>query len=185
MHRIALNVREQGRGSGQTGRLRSVQGMGWWLDEANLAQVSLNITDHSITPLHVAFNEASLTCMRMDILFKYWVFLMCNFRSSKTQRNWKWASPAPSWSVWCRSARSWRRPTSSWTRKVSWSWRRIKKCALPSPDSDSVPSARSFQGKRFFFIFFHVYILINIWGWGKRTWDRNPVFQILHYKTFY
>jgi glutamate formiminotransferase / formiminotetrahydrofolate cyclodeaminase len=33
--------------------------MGWWLDEANLAQVSLNITDHTITPLHVAFNEAS------------------------------------------------------------------------------------------------------------------------------
>jgi len=52
-------VREQGRGSGQTGRLRAVQGMGWWLDEANLAQVSLNITDHTITPLHVAFNEAS------------------------------------------------------------------------------------------------------------------------------
>ncbi|XP_065349853.1 formimidoyltransferase-cyclodeaminase-like [Cloeon dipterum] len=56
-HRIALNIREQGRGAGQPGRLKAVQGMGWWLDEANLAQVSLNITNHKITPLHVAFNE--------------------------------------------------------------------------------------------------------------------------------
>jgi len=56
-----LNIREQGRGGGQTGRLKGVQGMGWWLDEANLAQVSLNITDHKITPLHLAFNEVKLT----------------------------------------------------------------------------------------------------------------------------
>ncbi|KAF4527487.1 hypothetical protein B566_EDAN014541 [Ephemera danica] len=54
-HRIALNVREQGRGAGQPGRLRAVQGMGWWLDEANLAQVSLNILDHNVTPLHAAY----------------------------------------------------------------------------------------------------------------------------------
>jgi glutamate formiminotransferase / formiminotetrahydrofolate cyclodeaminase len=61
-------VREQGRGSGQTGRLRAVQGMGWWLDEANLAQVSLNITDHTITPLHVAFNEVSFIYTRSNFL---------------------------------------------------------------------------------------------------------------------
>ena len=40
-HRIALNLREQGRGpKGGPGRLRSVQGIGWWLAEHNIAQGS-------------------------------------------------------------------------------------------------------------------------------------------------
>jgi glutamate formiminotransferase len=34
-----------------------VQGIGWWLEEANIAQVSLNITDHDVTPIHVAYEE--------------------------------------------------------------------------------------------------------------------------------
>ncbi|KAG8224760.1 hypothetical protein J437_LFUL005329 [Ladona fulva] len=56
-HRIALNIREQGRGKSQPGRLRCVQGIGWWLDEANMAQISLNLIDHEVTPMHVAFEE--------------------------------------------------------------------------------------------------------------------------------
>jgi glutamate formiminotransferase / formiminotetrahydrofolate cyclodeaminase len=56
-HRIALNVREQGRGAGQPGRLRAVKGIGWWVDEYNLAQVSMNLDDYTVTPPHVAFEE--------------------------------------------------------------------------------------------------------------------------------
>jgi glutamate formiminotransferase / formiminotetrahydrofolate cyclodeaminase len=56
-HRIALNVREQGRGPGQPGRLRAVKGIGWWVDEYNLAQVSMNLDDYTVTPPHVAFEE--------------------------------------------------------------------------------------------------------------------------------
>ncbi|XP_013789948.1 formimidoyltransferase-cyclodeaminase-like, partial [Limulus polyphemus] len=56
-HRIALNIREQGRNSEQPGRLKNCQGIGWWLDEANLAQVSFNITDHDVTPIHIAYEE--------------------------------------------------------------------------------------------------------------------------------
>ena len=56
-HRVALNIREQGRGPGQPGRLKAVQGIGWYLEEANVAQVSLNLTDHDVTPIHVAFEE--------------------------------------------------------------------------------------------------------------------------------
>ena len=37
--RIALNIREKGRGDTQPGRLRAVQGIGWWLEERNIAQV--------------------------------------------------------------------------------------------------------------------------------------------------
>ena len=55
--RIALNLREQGRSKSEPGRLRCLQGIGWWLDEANLAQISLNLTDYDQTPIHVVYEE--------------------------------------------------------------------------------------------------------------------------------
>jgi len=57
-HRIALNLREKGRGDDQPGRLKACQGIGWWLEEANIAQISLNLTDMDVTPMHVAYEEA-------------------------------------------------------------------------------------------------------------------------------
>lgn len=41
----------------QPGRLRKVQGIGWYLEEANIAQVSTNILDYEVTPLHVVHEE--------------------------------------------------------------------------------------------------------------------------------
>ena len=38
-HRIALNVRDQGRNDGTPGRLKECKGIGWWVDDYNLAQV--------------------------------------------------------------------------------------------------------------------------------------------------
>lgn len=54
-HRIALNVREQGRGPDEPGRLKAVKGIGWWVDEYGLAQVSMNLDDYTVTPPHAAF----------------------------------------------------------------------------------------------------------------------------------
>ncbi|KAK7126679.1 hypothetical protein R3I94_018005 [Phoxinus phoxinus] len=56
-HRIALDIREQGRGKDQPGLLKKVQGMGWYLEEANLAQVSTNILDFELTPMHMVYEE--------------------------------------------------------------------------------------------------------------------------------
>lgn len=56
-HRIALNIREAGRGPSEPGRLQAVQAIGWWLEEANIAQVSTNLADHDVTPIHVAYEE--------------------------------------------------------------------------------------------------------------------------------
>ncbi|XP_028327669.1 formimidoyltransferase-cyclodeaminase [Gouania willdenowi] len=56
-HRIALDVREQGRGPGQPGLLKKVQAIGWFLDEQNLSQVSTNILDFQLTPLHLVYEE--------------------------------------------------------------------------------------------------------------------------------
>ena len=54
-HRIALDVREQGRGPGRPGRLKAVRAIGWWVEEYGLAQVSINLEDYKTTPPHAAF----------------------------------------------------------------------------------------------------------------------------------
>ncbi|WAQ93565.1 FTCD-like protein [Mya arenaria] len=56
-HRIALNIREQGRGQEQPGKLKHVQAIGWYLEEANMAQVSVNITDFEETAIHTVYDE--------------------------------------------------------------------------------------------------------------------------------
>jgi glutamate formiminotransferase/formiminotetrahydrofolate cyclodeaminase len=58
-HRIALDLREQGRGPGQPGRLRAVKAVGWWVDEYQMAQVSMNLDDFAVTPPHVAFEAVA------------------------------------------------------------------------------------------------------------------------------
>jgi len=65
-HRIALNLRSQGRKE-QPGRLKAVQGIGWWLAEKNIAQISLNLTDMDETPMHVAFEEAKKDAEELQI----------------------------------------------------------------------------------------------------------------------
>ncbi len=73
---IAFDVREKGRPkrestsvtskpvkdeNGKTvmipGTLKATKAIGWYIDEYGIAQVSMNITDISVTPLHVAFDE--------------------------------------------------------------------------------------------------------------------------------
>jgi glutamate formiminotransferase/formiminotetrahydrofolate cyclodeaminase len=39
------------------GSLRAVKAIGWYIEEYGIAQVSMNLTDLSVTPLHVAFDE--------------------------------------------------------------------------------------------------------------------------------
>uniref|UniRef100_A0AAY5EDF4 Formimidoyltransferase-cyclodeaminase n=1 Tax=Electrophorus electricus TaxID=8005 RepID=A0AAY5EDF4_ELEEL len=56
-HRIALDIREQGRGKDQPGRFKKVQGIGWYLEESSVAQVSTNILDFELTPLHAVYEE--------------------------------------------------------------------------------------------------------------------------------
>ena len=56
-HRIALNIREQGRNSDEPGRLKAIKAIGWYVDEYNMAQVSINLDNYKITPPHVAFEE--------------------------------------------------------------------------------------------------------------------------------
>jgi len=49
---------ENGEPVREPGTLKSVKGIGWYIDEYGIAQLSLNLTNISITPVHVAFEEA-------------------------------------------------------------------------------------------------------------------------------
>ena len=40
------------------GSLKSVKGIGWYIEEYGIAQLSLNLTDINVTPTHIAFDEA-------------------------------------------------------------------------------------------------------------------------------
>jgi len=66
-HRIALNVREQGRGDSEPGRLKAVKGIGWWVDEYNMAQVSMNLDNYLITPPHIAFEECAKEARQLKL----------------------------------------------------------------------------------------------------------------------
>jgi glutamate formiminotransferase/formiminotetrahydrofolate cyclodeaminase len=73
---IAFDIRESGRvqregGPGSAivkddqgvplripGSLKAVKGIGWYIEEYGIAQLSLNLTDIHTTPVHVAFDEA-------------------------------------------------------------------------------------------------------------------------------
>ena len=74
---IAFDIREAGRvkreGNPLTGKivedengnpiripgtLKAVKGIGWYIEEYGIAQLSLNLTNLSITPVHMAFDEA-------------------------------------------------------------------------------------------------------------------------------
>ncbi len=55
-HRIALAIRAT-KANGQPGRLPATQAMGWYLAEANIAQVTVNILDHEQTAVHTVYEE--------------------------------------------------------------------------------------------------------------------------------
>lgn len=66
-HKIALNVREQGRSEDSPGRLKAVKGIGWYVNEYNMAQVSMNLDNYKITPPHIAFEECAKDAREMNL----------------------------------------------------------------------------------------------------------------------
>lgn len=54
-HRIALNLREIGRGPEEPGRFKELKGLGWYVDEYQMAQCSFNLNNYHVTALHDVF----------------------------------------------------------------------------------------------------------------------------------
>jgi glutamate formiminotransferase / formiminotetrahydrofolate cyclodeaminase len=74
-HRLALNVREQGRtvkgpdGAAvrQPGYFKAVKGIGWELEEFDLAQVSMNLDNYRITPIHAVFEAIERDAAELNV----------------------------------------------------------------------------------------------------------------------
>ena len=66
-HRIALNLREAGRGPEQPGRFKAVKGMGWYVDDYNLAQVTVNLNNYLVTPPHILFEAVKEEAAKLKI----------------------------------------------------------------------------------------------------------------------
>ena len=67
---IAFDVREAGRNVEENGvkinkpgSLKSVKAIGWFIEEYGVAQISINLTNINITPVHIAFDEV---CKKAD-----------------------------------------------------------------------------------------------------------------------
>jgi glutamate formiminotransferase/formiminotetrahydrofolate cyclodeaminase len=62
---VAFDVREKGRqvknDKGEMinipGSLKNVKAIGWYIEEYGIAQISMNLTNISVTPVHIAFDE--------------------------------------------------------------------------------------------------------------------------------
>jgi glutamate formiminotransferase/formiminotetrahydrofolate cyclodeaminase len=68
---VAFDVREKGRiikdEKGKeisvSGTLKNVKAIGWYIEEYGIAQISMNLTNISVTPVHIAFDEV---CSKAD-----------------------------------------------------------------------------------------------------------------------
>ncbi len=67
---IAFDVREAGRTVmenavkvNKPGSLKAVKAIGWFIEEYGIAQISMNLTNINITPVHIAFDEV---CKKAD-----------------------------------------------------------------------------------------------------------------------
>ncbi len=49
------------------GKLKAVRGIGWYVDEYGCAQVSINLTNYHITPLHIVFEEVRKEARKLGL----------------------------------------------------------------------------------------------------------------------
>jgi len=85
-NRIAFDVREAGRVKRQgnpyvgkivkdengeairiPGRLKNVKAIGWYIEEYKIAQISMNLTNFRVTPVHLAYEEVFKSCMERGV----------------------------------------------------------------------------------------------------------------------
>lgn len=60
-------IKENGKNIRIPGRLKEVKGMGVSLEKYNITQVSLNLTNYEITPIHIAFEEVKKEAAKMGV----------------------------------------------------------------------------------------------------------------------
>ena len=49
------------------GKFKAVKAVGWYIDEYQIAQISINLTNYKITPPHIVFDEACRIAQKMSV----------------------------------------------------------------------------------------------------------------------
>jgi glutamate formiminotransferase / formiminotetrahydrofolate cyclodeaminase len=60
-------IKVDGKTVREPGRLKQVKGMGVLLEKYNITQVSMNLTNYNVTPVHVAFEEVKKEAKRLGV----------------------------------------------------------------------------------------------------------------------
>ena len=128
-HRIALDLREQGRGPQQPGRLRAVKAVGWWVEEYGMAQVSMNLDDFKVTPPHVAFEEVvkEARALKLAVAGSEIVGLVRSRPSSRP----------PTTTSRPKASSSWTRGRSSAWPRTAWAWAPFPRSCRASASSNT------------------------------------------------
>ncbi len=66
-HRIALDLREAGRGADQPGMFKDLKGLGWHVDEYNMAQCSFNLNNFNVTAVHEVFEAVKEKAAELQV----------------------------------------------------------------------------------------------------------------------
>lgn len=66
-HRIALDLREAGRSPDEPGRFKELKGLGWFVDEYNMAQCSFNLNNFNVTSPHEVFEAVKEEAARINV----------------------------------------------------------------------------------------------------------------------
>ncbi len=66
-HRIALDLREAGRGPGEPGRFKELKGLGWYVDEYNMAQCSFNLNNYHVTAPHEVYEAVKEEAAKINV----------------------------------------------------------------------------------------------------------------------
>jgi len=81
---IALDLREMGRNKRdlktnkfirdengvpikRPGKLKDVKAVGWYIDEYSVAQISMNLVNYNVTPVHIAFEETRIEARKRGV----------------------------------------------------------------------------------------------------------------------
>jgi glutamate formiminotransferase/formiminotetrahydrofolate cyclodeaminase len=66
-HRIALDLREAGRSQSEPGRFKELKGLGWFVDEYNMAQCSFNLNNFNVTTPHEVYEAVKEEAVKIGV----------------------------------------------------------------------------------------------------------------------
>lgn len=66
-HRIALDLREAGRSPSEPGRFKELKGLGWFVDEYNMAQCSFNLNNYHVTAPHEVYEAVKEEAAKINV----------------------------------------------------------------------------------------------------------------------